>query len=369
MFPGTTEFAVITSRLGAGTLIAVAVLGLTQAAAGAAERSCADAEGSIHVPAFDLPPSSLLDAHARDASARFEELGEKAASACSQAGEGIAERRRCREQHFYLPLVAKLRARYSVRIQPETLDGIHAEIITPAEGVPPENRERVLINLHGGGFKMGGRASGQIESIPIAALAKMRVVSVDYRMAPEYTFPAASEDVAKVYRKLLDVYEAKNIGIYGCSAGGLLTAQAIAWLQFKGLPLPGAAGMFCAAANYYWEGDSAHFGAAHIGVPIDRLAEHPYFKGTNPADPLAFPARSDRMLAKFPPSLLITAGRDFAQSSVIDTHARLVAQGVDADLHVWEGVGHAFLYDPDLPQSREAYAVVARFFNRHLGGR
>src|SRR3546814_2551793 len=61
------------------------------------------------------------------------------------------------------------------------------------------------------------------------------------------------------------------------------------------------------------------------------MATNPYFNGTSPVDPLVFPARSLALLAKFPPTLLVTAPRDFALSSTVYTHSRLVAQGVDAD--------------------------------------
>ena len=79
---------------------------------------------------------------------------------------------------------------------------MYTEFITRAEGIPEDNKNRVLINLHGGGFKYGSRWGGQVESIPIAALGKIKVVSVDYRMAPEHTFPAASEDVAGIIEGL-----------------------------------------------------------------------------------------------------------------------------------------------------------------------
>ena len=69
----------------------------------------------------------------------------------------------------------------------------------------------------------------------------------------------------------------------------------------------------------------------------------------------------------FPPSLLIAGTRDPALSSVVQTHSVLVSQGVDAELHIWEGLGHAFFFDPDLPQSKEVYAVMAKFFDDHLG--
>jgi catechol 2,3-dioxygenase-like lactoylglutathione lyase family enzyme len=61
-------------------------------------------------------------------------------------------------------------------------------------------------------------------------------------------------------------------------------------------------------------------------------------------------------------------GRDFGLSSVVETHSVLVAQRVEADLHIWEGLAHGFfLVNPDLPQSREVYAVIVRFFDKHLG--
>lgn len=84
-------------------------------------------------------------------------------------------------------------------------------------------------------------------------------------------------------------------------------------------------------------------------------------------DPLAFPVRSLSVMKHFPPSLLVAATRDPALSSVVQTHAVLVSQGVDAELHIWEGLGHGFFFDLDLPQSREVYAVTVKFFDEHLG--
>src|SRR3546814_5596313 len=93
--------------------------------------------------------------------------------------------------------------------------------------------------------------------MPIAAIGRIKVISVDYRQGPDFTFPAASEDVAAVYRELIKQYDPRNIGIYGCSAGGLLTAQSVAWLIDKKLPLPGAIAMLCEGGAYWTEGDSS----------------------------------------------------------------------------------------------------------------
>ena len=74
------------------------------------------------------------------------------------------------------------------------------------------------------------------------------------------------------------------------------------------------------------------------------------------------------MMSQFPPSLLVSGSRDFLLSDVLATHRQLTNLGVEADLHVWEGLGHAtFAFNPRLPESDEVHQVIVRFFNKHLG--
>ena len=93
----------------------------------------------------------------------------------------------------------------------------------------------------------------------------------------------------------------------------------------------------------------------------------PYFSGIDVRDPLVSPASSDEVLRQFPPTLIITGTRGFELSSSVFTHTQLVRLGVEADLHVWEGLFHGFFYNADVPESRQAYDVMLRFFDRHLG--
>ena len=330
--------------------------------------------GTLHVRAFELPESSYLSEETRAALARQHVLWAAASrSSCppleGAARESMAEIRKCQAAEFYQTSVYKeVRDRYPVSIMPQEIGGVYTEVFTPVNGVAPKNKERVLINLHGGGFLEGSRSISHMESIPIAAVAKIKVISVDYRQAPEYRFPAASQDVTAVYRQLLKTYKPQNIGIFGCSAGGLLTAETVAWLQKEHLPSPGAIGMFCMGASYVGKGDSSYIARAIEGSSESEFTKYlAYFEGTDPHDPLAFPVLSDQVMARFPPSLLISGTRDHALSSVVYTHARLDQLGVKADLHVFEGMGHAFFYNPDLPQSRDVYALVGRFFDSHLG--
>jgi len=266
--------------------------------------------------------------------------------------------------------VQRMKKLYPVEIKSERIAGVGADIVTPASGVSAANRGRVLINLHGGAFLWGAHSGGLVESIPVASVGKLKVISIDYRQGPEATFPAASEDVAAVYTALLKRYKPQNIGIYGCSAGGVLTAQSVAWIAAHGLPRPGAVGTYCASLVEAW-GDSAFVGPVLSGqAPVTKpllLLDLPYFKGADPRDPLVLPGVSAGVLANFPPTLLISGSRDFALSSVLRSHALLVQAGVDAELHVYEGMWHSFFSDPELPESRAAYDAMVRFFDRHLG--
>lgn len=333
-------------------------------------------ERTILVPAFNLPSSEFLSIEARKVLQRYEildkELDQKLVLTCppidSAEIDDIPLIRKRRAEIFYAsPHYTSLTSRYDVLIETESIGGVYTEVFQPSEGVSSQNQEYVLINLHGGGFTGGSRVCSHVESIPISSTGRFKVISIDYRMAPEYQFPAASKDVVDVYTALLQDYKPENIGIYGCSAGGILTAQTIACLQQEGLPLPGAIGMLCAAAYYWNEGDSGYFSEAIVRDPHETPQDIEYFKDVDNNDPLVFPGRSSDILAKFPPSLLITSSRDEALSSVIHTHGQLIKRGVTANLHVWDGLEHAFLYNPDLPESREVYSVIVSHFNKHLG--
>ena len=266
---------------------------------------------------------------------------------------------------FFAPRIAEARELYPVSESVLEIDGVYTEVFEPVGGMPEQNANRVLINLHGGGFMFGARTEGRLESIPLANVAGMKIVSVDYRQGPEHTFPAASEDVATVYRYLLKSHKPEQIGIFGCSAGGMLTAQSVAWFQAHGLPQPGAVGIFCAGAGMLGIGDSSVI-ADTFGASIGGDGEMPYFEGASWDDPLVSPLQHPQVMAQFPPTLVITSTRDLAMSTGLATHQALVGLGVQSELHVYEGLVHYWYADTGLPESRHAFAVMADFFDRRL---
>jgi acetyl esterase/lipase len=323
-----------------------------------------DSMGTVHMPSASIPYSALASEAAR---IKFSDL--IATPSAPPAGSTVMEQRRFYDA-FNSRLVEQMKRHYSVAIQQTNIFGVQVDVVTPAEGISSRNRSRVLLNLHGGAFMWGAHNGGLVESIPIASVGRVKVITVDYREAPEYVFPAASQDVAAVYAALLREYSPKNVGIYGCSAGGILTAESVAWIVTHGLPKPGAIGTFCGSVLDI-KGDSAFLAPPLTGQPFTdsplSAKDLPYFKGADLSDPMVLPGNTPTLLAKFPPTLLITGSRDFAMSSVVRSHSMLVEAQVDAELHVYEGMWHAFFINPDLPESQATYSVIVRFFDRHLG--
>lgn len=359
------------------SLIAVATLFLANEiamlpmAAAVAASPAVDEDGSVFFPHVKVPFSDLATPEAKK---RWIEDAKPSSSVPARPNaDDIVHYRQWVDDTSAKPWVRQWRAKFPVTITPATIGGVQTDVIEPEGGVSGNNKKRVLINLHGGGLIVGARFHGQAESIPIASIGKIKVITVDYRLAPEHRFPAASEDVAAVYRALLREYRPKNIGIYGCSAGGYLTAASVAWFQTHGLPRPGAAGIFSSGGvGDNRVGDSYYSAFALQGVGVDANDKPKigaYFSSADLADPLVSPADFLDVLRVFPPSLLISGTRDASLSQAIYTDTQLIKAGAKSELHVWDGMGHCFVIDEDVPETHDAWNVIVRFFDQHLGTR
>jgi epsilon-lactone hydrolase len=349
-------------------LLGLVVSSLTLAQDGAGsepKKVVVEADGTVEVPAQVVPLSAFLSPEAKAYVAQH--LQDMQDPEILKQDSGVPR--------FMKGYLARDYEVFSVEKRDEKIGGVHVYVYTPKEGVAAKNKGRVLVNLHGGGFSGCWPGCAELESIPVSALGQVEVVSVDYREGPEYKFPAASEDVASVYQELLKTYKPQNIGIYGCSAGGIQTAMSVAWFQKHALPMPGAVGIFCASAGGVFGGDALYtagpLGEARMAPPMpptpSRTPPLSYFSGTDPKDPLVAPVGSPDVLANFPPTLMITGTRGFELSAALYTHEQLVKAGVETELHVWEGLFHGFFYNAEVPESKDAFNVMIKFFDRHLG--
>ena len=248
----------------------------------------------------------------------------------------------------------------------EKIAGVPVRIVTP-EGLTEANRDKVLLNLHGGGFNSD--SGSYTESIPIAGYSKIKVVAVLYRLAPEHAFPAAVDDSVAVYKELLKTYSPNHVVIYGTSAGAVLTAQVAARLKQLGLPLPAALGIFSGLGDFARHGDSEAIYSlrgfsGHLDPPEPETRDREYLAGTDPRDPVLSPIFGD--LHGLPPTLFITSGRDLLLSGTVNLHRAYLNAQVDARLVVFDALPHAFWYDSTLPEAIEANHMMADFFVQQL---
>ena len=314
-----------------------------------------DADGTAHITrVIPVPPTISPEA-------------QKFISRPAPPGELSLAQRRSATDLFRTGRAKEARDRYPVNVNEETLGGVRCDLITPLK-IPAGRRDRVLINVHGGGFNSD--SGSLVEGIPIANLAATRVVSVYYRLAPEHPFPAAVDDTEAVYKELLKTHKPKKIGLFGTSAGAILTAEVAVRLQRDGLPLPGVLGIFSGTGDMSRTGDSqalytVHGFGGHLEPPgkVAHLSE--YVGSTDPRDPVLSPMFAD--LRGLPPTLLLTSTRDLLLSGTVDLHRALLRSGVDAELVVFDALPHAFWYDYQLPETKAALDIMVGFFNKNLG--
>lgn len=256
---------------------------------------------------------------------------------------------------------------YPAAVTDDKIAGVPVHIVVP-EGVPDANKDKVLLNLHGGGFNSD--SGSYTESIPIAGMTKIKCVAVLYRLAPENPFPAAVDDSVAVYKELLKTYKPDHIVIYGTSAGAILTAEVAVKLKLLGLPMPAALGVFSGMGDFARNGDSAAMYAlrglsGHLDAPDDSKPHDDSYTGkTDLKDPVLSPIYAD--LHGMPPTLFVTSGRDLLLSGTVNLHRAFLNAGDDARLIVYDALPHAFWYSTKLPEALEANHAMADFLSKQL---
>jgi len=292
-----------------------------------------------------------------------------------EGGKAVEEFRLLKDKIVYQPLLNKQIDRYDVKISEAQIAGLSVYIVDPKGQKANAEHPRVLINLHGGSYVEGAGAAQLIESVPIAALSGIRVISVDYPLAPENVYPTAVNKVIELYQILLKDYDARSVGIYGCSAGGALTGQVLAHLIDRQIPLPAAAGILCEGMGLpFGAGDGAYMShllngrtpPSLLADPTAQMDRVQYFKAEDLNDPLAFPIKNEQVYARFPPVVFVTGTRAHEMSNVAHAHMKMSLSGIDSQLYIWDGQEHNFLYNADLPEARQAYELIARFFAQKL---
>jgi acetyl esterase/lipase len=258
---------------------------------------------------------------------------------------------------------AEQRKSHDVTVTEDVIAGLSVRRIVRASGAI--DRKRVLMNLHGGGFATD---SGSLtENIPIAALSGIEVVAVLYRFAPEHPFPAAVDDALAVYKALLAIHDAADIGVYGTSAGAVISAQLMVRLKAESLPMPGALGVFSGESDLVGVADSLKIFARSEESQMLIDAKLAYIGDADPKDPLISPILGD--LSYFPPTLCVSSGRDVLLSGTVNLNRKLGDVGVLTELLVYDALPHAFWAMLLAPESEDCFRRMSAFLVKHIGRR
>ncbi len=321
------------------------------------DTSYIDAQGTAHVTRV-VPIPASLSPEAKQLLSRAEP---------DQGPPEPLAQRRSRTDAWALTAAAAWSKLCPNRLLEDKIAGVPVRIVIP-DGMPEANRDKVLLNLHGGGFNSD--SGSYTETIPIAGYAKMKVVAVLYRLAPEHPYPAAVDDSVAVYKELLKTYKPEHIVIYGTSAGAILTAEVAAKIKQLRLPLPAALGIFSGMGDFARNGDSIALYAldgfsGHLDPPRPRVHDGDYATTTDLKDPVLSPIYSDPH--GLPPTLFVTSSRDLLLSGTANLERAYLNAGVDARMVLYDGLPHAFWYNSNLPESIEANKLMAEFFVKHLG--
>jgi monoterpene epsilon-lactone hydrolase len=263
-----------------------------------------------------------------------------------------------------------IREKLGVTMESVVIGGVKAFILTP-KVIPAANHNRLLVHVHGGGYVYNPGEAGTQEATLMAAYGGFKVISFDYRMPPDYPYPAAMDDAMAVWKAAVKIQKPNNIAIFGTSTGGAMTLAMILRAKQEHLPLPAAIAPGSPWSDLTETGDTfkTNEWLDNIIVSYHGYLSHAaslYANGHDLKDPQLSPIYGD--FHGFPPAILTSGTRDLFLSLTVLTHRKMRRAGVEAVLQVFEGMSHAqYQFDPYAPETKEVFTEIAQFFGEHLG--
>jgi monoterpene epsilon-lactone hydrolase len=289
-------------------------------------------------------------------------------------------RRRRRPTVMELGGLAELRERYDEIAESHPLPGDVTCQMVDAGGVSAEwisgpscdgrRDDCAILYLHGGCYATGSVETHRDLITRLSVAAAIRVLGLNYRLAPAQPFPAAVEDSAAAYRWLLDLgIEPARIALVGDSAGAGLALAATITIRDEGLALPGAIACISPWVDLAVTGDSMGTKAGDDPIVSREMLlgwAKLYLGDHDPRTPLASPLYAD--LRGLPPLLIQVGSAEVLLDDATRIAARASAAGVATTLEVWPAMIHVWhTFAPILPEARDAIARLGAFVRTHLG--
>lgn len=259
--------------------------------------------------------------------------------------------------------------KFQLSVTEESIAGVPCFRIVPPNQ-PEDKKDKLLVFFHGGGYVFNPSFSGLKEGAFLSGVGGYTVLAVDYRLAPEFPFPAAIDDAFAVYQELLKTVPAEKIGVFGTSTGGGMSLILPLMCQDKGVPMPAAvvAGTPWSDVGKVGYTYFSNEGDDQILVSYDgwlKDAAIVYANGHDLKDPYLSPVYGD--YSNFPPLLLVSGTRDLFLSNTVRVQEKMLKAERPVELIVYEGVSHAQYYMyPDAPESTQHNVNLTKFFDRYL---
>ncbi len=310
---------------------------------------------------------------------------EAALNAVHEAVRDLSKRIRAKAASNDTPGVRKLIDSLSDgRIYPCEFTAVNANGV-PAEWVvaPGADFDRRLLYIHGGGFKFGSPKSHRTNTCKFAELTHCVVLSIDYRMLPEYRLKDAISDCRSAYQWILEngpavAAPARQVFVSGDSAGGNLALSLIAWVRDQGLTRPNAVVVMSPLTDATFSGNSMRSNEAtdtmlkSLLAPLNRIPSGfriwllTLINRARPGNPVYSPLLGD--LSDLPPTLLQASEAEMLLDDSRRYFRKAYAAGSPVVLQTWTNVVHVWqLFDPQLPQAGEAWREIEIFIAEHSG--
>lgn len=262
---------------------------------------------------------------------------------------------------FFTDLLAPPGAQF----YPAELEKIDADWVT----FPNSVQDQLIIYLHGGGFIAGSSTSHRDLTRRIARTSNRKILSVNYALAPENTYPSAHQDCLAAYEWALNTgYSAEDIVIGGDSAGGFFTLQTLLGIKKKGLPQPAGA-FFLSPLTDALYFDSPSYLTRDRQDPWLRPAHIPQLVQTylgSAETPKTF-ALKNCDLTGLPPLFIQVGDNEILLSDADRLHQQAQLSGVDSTLEIWPDMWHVFqAFAPLLSESDQAIQQIGKFVRRVL---
>ena len=256
------------------------------------------------------------------------------------------------------------RGRFTTPVEEVTIGGVPATWV----GAPELGRNGTLLYLHGGAWCLHLPHAYRKFVAALSAGTGLRVLLVDYRLAPEHRYPASTDDCFAVYRALLEqMGTGDRLVVAGDSAGGNLTLLTLMRARDAGLPMPccavalsPATDLALTAASFRYNVDADPMFSSNTGD----LLPDTYCPGQDRAAPSISPLFGN--WSGLPPLYFVAGSTEMLLDDSVRAQDRAVQAGVEASIDVWPQMPHVFPLFDWLPESRQAMSDIAAFIAKNL---